>query len=328
MRKIAYFIFTMLFLVGAGNAAEFQGDHLFACGKSWDISPGLQPSALALVSLDDMSAKHFDLVYKRYTQLFEATLSATEKSNAEVSRFVASLPRADSFEVKDFDVSHEAGQKAEVFLKGTDKEIFMKCDKLPPYFVNMASVSLMTRWVRSQEILPELEKRASFVAHQSKVHEALLYNGLPMWPWELWLNGKRLGKDDWEPLFKTQWILMRPTAGVGISTQNGFSENLNVSVGVEPLGFVNYRDDDYKTWWGASLLLTSSTNAGSGLGGLLRWNHYVLGVTHHTSAAAGIPDDNFVFVGVELFDLFNKKKRDDFSEWQQLQKNRLSEILH
>jgi hypothetical protein len=273
-----------------------------------------------------MAARRFDLVYRRYTQLFEATLLAAERSDPEVSRFVDGIPRATGFEAKYFDVTPEPDLKAEVFFSGTVNEIVVTCKTLKPYFANMASVALMTRWVRGQEILPDLEKRASFVAHQSKMHEALLYNGLPMWPWELWLNGKRLGKDDWEPLFKTQLVFMRPVAGFGIDTRNGVSGNLNVGVGVEPMGFVRYQDD-YRSWWGASLLVTSNTNAGTGVGGLVRWNSYVLGMTHHESTASGMPGSNFVFIGVELFDLVNNK-RGDFSEWKQLQKNRMAKIIH
>jgi hypothetical protein len=326
MSKILYTILITLLLVGACSAAELQEDRLFACGKTFEISPELQPSALMAATAAEFDAKRFDLVYRRFVQLFESTLLTAEKNEPDVSKFIIGITRTKDLEAKYYNVSHNPIRKEEVFFSATGNEILVKCDSIPSHFADMAAVSLMTRWVRGQEILPELKQRSSFVAHQSLAHEALLYSGLPMWPWELWANGKRLGKDDWEPLFKTQLVLMRPTAGVGIDTRNGIAGNLNVSVGIEPLGFVRYQSDKYNAWWGASLLVTSSTSSGTGVGGLLRWNNYVLGMTHHEANLTGEPAGNYVFVGVELYDMFNKK-RDDFNEWKQLQQKRVSDLM-
>lgn len=327
MQRILYAILATLFVAGTSCAATFQGEQLHACGRNYNISPDLQPAALMDSSAAELEAKNFALVYKRYAQRFESTLLAIETTDPVTAKFIASIRRANNFEEKYFDVTHEPDLKAEVFFASTGNEIIIKCGEIPPYFADMAAVSLMTRWVRTQQSLPEYEQRANFVVRQSQAHEALLYNGLPMWPWELWLNGKRLVKDDWEPLFTTQWVFLRPVAGIEINTRDRASANLDIGAGIEPLGFVHYQNAEYTSWWGASLLLTSSTNAGIGVGGLLRWNNYVLGVTRHQSNTAGIPDSNFVFIGVELFDLLNKK-RADFNEWKKLQKNRVAEVLN
>lgn len=328
MQRILYAILATLLFAGTSCAATFQGEQLHACGRSYNISPDLQPTALFISSTAELEAKNFALVYKQYAQRFESTLLANKTNDPVTAKFIARILSISSEEEKYFDVTHEPDLKAEVFFAGSDnnREIIVECSKIPPYFADMAAVSLMTRWVRSQELLGPAESRSRFTIQQYIAHEALLYNGLPMWPWELWLNGKRLGKSDWEALFKTQWVFLRPVAGIEINTRDRASANLDIGVGIEPLGFVHYQNDEYKSWWGASLLVTSSTNAGIGVGGLLRWNSYVLGVTRHESNTAGIPDSNFVFIGVELFDLLNKK-RDDFNEWKQLQKNRVSEVL-
>lgn len=63
-------------------------------------------------------------------------------------------------------------------------------------------------------------------------------------------------------------------------------------------------------WWGASLVVTSSTRDGIGVGGLVRWNNYVLGVTRHKSDTPGESDNTFILLGVDLYDLFNKKRPD------------------
>ena len=112
---------------------------------------------------------------------------------------------------------------------------------------------------------------------QREMPRTLLKNGLAMWPWELWLNGLRLSKKDSDPLFRTQWVFMRPTAGIEIDTYSQASADLQASVALEPLGFVRYRGEGYSHWWGASVVITASTSRGAGYGGLFRWDNYVIG---------------------------------------------------
>lgn len=326
MSRLLFIFVAALLFSGVACAATIQDEHIFACDKNLNITPKLQPLALLNSTAADIDANHFNLVYKRFAQIFEETILDSERMDPSVTSFISRIRGAQSLGYKDFDVRHNPDNGWEIFFQGPRTEIIYKCDALPGYFADMAAVSLMTQWVRGQETLPELQNRALQVVNQAKAHEALLYNGLPMWPWELWLNGKRLGKSDWEPLFKTQLIILRPTAGVEINTRNRASGNLDASVGVEPLGFVHYRNNDYSSWWGASLLVTSTTGAGIGLGGLLRWNNYVLGVTRHESNSAGISSSNFIFIGVELYDFANKR-RGDFDEWKKLQKTRTAEVF-
>lgn len=326
MHRILVVSLIALFLAGTTQAATIQDNRLYACNNTRDTSPELQPTALLDSSLTDIEANRFDLIYQRFSQIYIATLSAEEKTDNEIVRFISDLSRANSFEAVHFNVKHSAAEKSEFVFSNSRNSIPFECSNLPPHFANMATISLMTQWMRNRETLPKLKDRATFVSRQSKAHEALLNNGLPMWPWELWLNGKRLGSSDWEPLFKTQWVAMRPSVGFKINLSNGTSGNMEASIGLEPLGFVRYQSDDYKNWWGASLLVTSSTNAGIGLGALLRRNNYVLGITRHESNTAGIPASNFLFIGIELYDLANKQ-RSDLKEWKQLQNNRLMQIL-
>ena len=128
-----------------------------------------------------------------------------------------------------------------------------------------------------------------------------------MWPWELWLNGLRLSDKDADPLFRTQWVVLRPSAGIEIDLRSQASADLQASVMLEPLGFVRYRGDSYAHWWGASLVVTSSTRRGAGIGALLRWDNYVIGLTRHKEEGSE-PDSTFLMVGVDLYDLVNKKR--------------------
>jgi hypothetical protein len=326
MRRAASVGIAWLLVAGAAGAANLAGDRLQICDRTEEISPELRPSALLDVAGAALAARRYGQVYERFAERFAATLGEAEKTDERNRRFIANIVRASALRPNALDVSRGEPGKEVLFRTRPEDRIELDCAALTRREADMAAVALLARWVRGQELLPELAQRARFVAEQSKAHEALIENGLPMWPWELWLNGKRLGASDWEPLFKTQWVLARPSVGVEINTRNRAEGNLEASVGIEPIGFVRYLRDDYTEWWGASLLVTSSTREGLGLGALLRWNRYVLGVTRHESGVAGEPGSRFVFLGVELYDALNRK-RDDFEEWKDVQRRRVQALL-
>lgn len=326
MKNILLAVAVIFTILGAASAATLQGDHLQMCDQTLDISPNLRPSALLVITIKDYEAKRFGQIYESFAQQFENTLKDATPHAPSMDKFIANIRHAHDFIDNVFDVTPALDGKSEKLFESRPEEISFNCTQLAPHQVDMAAVALMTRWIRSQEELPELNIHAIFIAKQSKAHEALLNNGLPMWPWELWLNGKQLGHSDWEPLFKTQWILMRPIAGFEINTSNRASGNLQVSVGVEPIGFIKYQNDEYDSWWGMSLLATSSNQEGIGIGGLLRWNNYSLGITRHQSDTVGNPGSNFVFIGIEFHD-FIAKKQEDFETWKNLQSKRLDSVL-
>lgn len=306
-------------------AASLQDDRLAICDRSVAIAETLRPSALMEAAAPHLASGQFARIYPLFAERFEATLPDVARARPEVAAFVAQL-RTPSFEPRLFDVVPDDDKRREFVFEGSAMQFAIECATLAPYQANLAAVSLMTGWVRGQQRLPDIEARARFVAEQSHAHEALLTNGLPMWPWELWANGLRLGESDWEPLFRTQWVLLRPTVGVAMGTRSRAEADLDASVGIEPLGFVRYRDAEYRSWWGVSLLVTSTTSDGIGLGALLRWNDYVLGVTRHKSDIPGQGDSNFVFVGLDLYQVVNSR-RDEFTAWKTQQKTRVGELL-
>lgn len=308
------------------HAASLQDDRLAICDRSVAIAETLRPSALMEAAAPHLASGQFARIYPLFAERFEATLPDAARARPEMPAILAQL-RTPTFEPGKFDVVPDDDKRREIVFESTGAHFAIDCATLAPYQANLAAVALMNGWVRGQQRLPDLEARARFVAGQSQAHEALLANGLPMWPWELWVNGLRLGESDWEPLFRTQWVLLRPTVGVAMGTRSRAEADLDASVGIEPLGFVRYRDADYRSWWGVSLLVTSTTRDGIGLGALLRWNDYVLGVTRHKSDIPGQGDSNFVFVGLDLYRMVNSK-REEFTAWKTQQKSRVGELLN
>ena len=290
MRRAAFILF--LFATCAG-AAELRGDAIFLC------------DALRQPSIKSSEAT-------AYGKLADALAAAVgnERTRPEVARFLAVLRNPQG---RSFDVAPE-GNTEKIFRSVPAETITISCaPSVPQYLVEVATAALLAERIRIEHELPVMKTRAAILEKASRDAEDLLKNGLAMWPWELWLNGLRLSDKDADPLFRTQWVVLRPSAGIEIDLRSQSSADLQASVMLEPLGFVRYRGDSYAHWWGASLVVTSSTRRGAGIGALLRWDNYVIGLTRHKGEGSE-PDSTFRMVGVDLYDLVNKK-RTELKDW-------------
>lgn len=290
MRRAAFILF--LFATCAG-AAELRGDAIFLC------------DALRQPSIKSSEAT-------AYGKLADALAAAVgnERTRPEVARFLAVLRNPQG---RSFDVAPE-GNTEKIFRSVPAETITISCaPSVPQYLVEVATAALLAERIRIEHELPVMKTRAAILEKASRDAEDLLKNGLAMWPWELWLNGLRLSDNDADPLFRTQWVVLRPSAGIEIDLRSQSSADLQASVMLEPLGFVRYRGDSYAHWWGASLVVTSSTRRGAGIGALLRWDNYVIGLTRHKGEGSE-PDSTFLMVGVDLYDLVNKK-RTELKDW-------------
>ncbi|HEU0259739.1 MAG TPA: hypothetical protein VFR57_10025 [Burkholderiales bacterium] len=290
MRRAAFILF--LFATSAG-AAELRGDAIFLC------------DALRQPSIKSSEAT-------AYGKLADALAAAVgnERTRPEVARFLAVLRNPQG---RSFDVAPE-GNTEKIFRSVPAETITISCaPSVPQYLVEVATAALLAERIRIEHELPVMKTRAAILEKASRDAEDLLKNGLAMWPWELWLNGLRLSDKDADPLFRTQWVVLRPSAGIEIDLRSQSSADLQASVMLEPLGFVRYRGDSYAHWWGASLVVTSSTRRGAGIGALLRWDNYVIGLTRHKGEGSE-PDSTFLMVGVDLYDLVNKK-RTELKDW-------------
>jgi hypothetical protein len=304
----------------SGLAGELKGDFVGMCDGTFEPREALRPSVLEGAVQPHVACKAFAGAYRALAQALERSLVPAERGMQRIAEFRRHLLRANAFQIADFQVNREPTDPTkEKILQSHADEIAIDCnDPVPQYLVDVAAVSLLAARVRAVQAKPQLADIAAAVARASVQAEGLLKDGLPMWPWELWLNGLRLSERDSDPLFRIQWVFMRPTAGIEVDTRNRAAADLNASVAIEPVGFVRYRGTDYAQWWGASMVVTSSTSRGLGIGGLLRWNNYVLGVTHHRAERRGEDGSAFVFVGVELHELISKK-RAELKEWKGFQ---------
>jgi hypothetical protein len=113
-------------------------------------------------------------------------------------------------------------------------------------------------------------------------YEQWLFDGLAQWPWELWLNGRRLPRDFADPPPRWQWIALRPNASLVANLDTFEDSALDYALTFEPIGFVRYVEgSSYRKWWGLSPTLTLTGDHGAGYGLLGRYNNFVLGAAYH-----------------------------------------------
>jgi hypothetical protein len=316
---------SLALVAQSGFAAELRGDSILLCDALREPSAALRPAGALLELSADMASRDFAAAYGKLADLLAAALRPGERAMPGVERFLANLRNGNALPFQFFAVNPVRRENAEKLFEAHPDQISIPCAAVPRYLVDVSAASLIAFRVGERKDLPLLAERALAVAQRSQEAEELLNKGLPMWPWETWANGLRLSSQDSDPLFRTQWVLLRPTAGMEVDTRNRASADLQASVAIEPLGFVRYRGEGYTHWWGASLVVTSSTRRGAGVGALLRWDNYVLGLTRH-KGDAGLPDSNFLLVGIDLYDFLNKK-RADLKDWDAFREKRTQGLL-
>lgn len=128
-------------------------------------------------------------------------------------------------------------------------------------------------------------------------YENYVLRGLPMWPWEMWVNGFLVPDDFNAPAPMRQWIFLRPNVSPALVTGSTEEAGLDFGLTLE-LGHIWYRKKDYSSWWGVSAMAAITDDEGVGYGGLLRWDNYTLGVAHHDKN-----DEDLVYLSVDLYQL-------------------------
>jgi len=296
------------------------------CGKPVTPSAPFERQALIDQTAADMAAGQTQAALDKLAASYEQTLRPAERGTPESTAFLQQLRAPTSRWSALWEISNDDDGNAVLFERdATARKVVIRCDTPPAAnFHDMAAIaSYVHVALAAQEAEPKMQQFAA-LKKQAMDHENLIRNGFPMWPWELWLNGRRLGKSDAAPLFKTQYIFFRPTAGVEINTRSREDADLEASLAIEPIGFIHYTDDTYSKWWGLSAVITASTGDGMGYGGLLRYGRYSAGLTLHKSDVEG--DDVHLLLGVDFYDLI-ESKRAEFPQYKDDLKKAFSDLL-
>jgi hypothetical protein len=192
---------------------------------------------------------------------------------------------------------------AELF-KGTAYVITFPCPPSPDKqdLVVLANIYAAEAVLSFQKSVarPKLERAAAEIGRLDKNYTAYLRDGLPMWPWEAWING--LGMDVERDIGKPvpgQWVFLRPGAGMETNMASRDKADAKLGLGIEPIGYVWYVDSGagrYTRYHGVSLLTTLRSEPGVGYGILYRYGQYNLGIVRHY----GQERDTALFIGIDL----------------------------
>jgi hypothetical protein len=206
------------------------------------------------------------------------------------------------------------------FFKGTENVISGTCPvaataatpavpgvNFSPGTIHLRYAQIAALQVRANGNLLLQKAAHARIRDLSNQYENLLTKGMPMWPWEMWANGSRLGTSDAEPPWTTQLVLLHPTGGLSVVATDWRDTRIKAALGLEPIGFVRYLDKtEYDRWWGLSTLIAFPTSRNAGVGGLGRYNTWSLGATWHP-AADQRDEEVLLFLGVEIYDLLQEK---------------------
>jgi hypothetical protein len=284
------------------------------CGVPITPSPEFERATLIDQTASDIASGHEQVAFNRIADTYERSLRPAEKATPAADDFVRQLRAPTSRWSALWEISNDDNGDAILFERDTTaRKVTIPCRQRPllAYFHDMAAIANYLHIALAAREAPEKQAQWNALKKQATDHEDLIRNGLPMWPWELWLNGKRLGKSDADPLFKTQLVFLRPTAGVEVNTRSRGLADLEGSLLLEPIGFVRYIDDSqYSKWWGVSAVVTATTGQGMGYGALFRYGRYSAGLTLHHSEVAGVSNDVYLAFSMDLYGLIEQKREE------------------
>ncbi len=252
------------------------------------------------------------IYYKRLLSQFRVGLSVEEQRNEFVKEFIQLL--TDIIDNNKRDILkirlHPMSDSYVLATRSSDYPI--PCNDIEEnYLIDIAHMVNSLNKIHDASFEVFREQADKTIQLRNMQYQNWFDNGLPMWPQETWLNGLFLNESDAEQPARHQWVLLRPSVGIGSNVNNSISNSkLEATLGLEIAGFAHYLNDDYSNYWGMSLLTTLGDDVGVGYGVLLRYNNYVLGYTkREEDAALGIDDDNgYIFIGYDLYQLLHDKK--------------------
>ncbi len=151
----------------------------------------------------------------------------------------------------------------------------------------------------------ERKKVISAIKKAEKRWRSYIFNGFSQYPWEALLNGHLTSFDIQHPP-KLQYLLLHPELSFEVKTDN-LQAKIEVLT-VEVIGILRYQNE-WKNFYGLSLIVNMRDDLGAGVGALVHYNMYSLGIVWHDIDDDGnrFDDPPFLTVGIDLYKLFENK---------------------
>jgi hypothetical protein len=323
MKATSLRLATALFVIAVAASAGAAENPIIWCGWQADPAHPLSWAAVRNEVQPLLANKNYrgayQLILAKYRQAQEAVRERTPNAvsfEAELQDFMGGTTGRTSFQFIDRGPNESQlllKAKTITFPCGPDTKLGLDgvyatfASKFPEQ-TNIGYAANLIFVASGDEVQNLLGPAADVIDNRATGYRGLLLDGLPMWPWELYLNGRLFGMHSLEsPVPKYQVVFFRPSVGMEITWPSQEEAKAEASIGVEPIGFVRYTGSDYKNWWGASALVTLGTaDHGAGLGVLGRYNNYAVGVTKRKNT-----DGVFMFFSYDFYDLVNNKEKRD-----------------
>lgn len=194
----------------------------------------------------------------------------------------------------------DSGNAIGIFIDCTDMVSNREAQAIAYFSDTMYQASRIEQW-KSVKI------GASVVEDIYATHRDRLFNGLPMWPQETWLNGLNIDfdTDKAEKAPDRQWIFLRPSIAPALRFSGSADSELDAALVIEPFGFIHYKkDSEFRKWRGASLMVSLTGDNGVGYGALYRHDHWILGAAYHSKTS-----EPMLYVSVDLYKLIVPEDR-------------------
>lgn len=314
MKNRIVYICVLFISMGLVTNAIAQ-EKILLCDKDiYDTSHPFYWNNLKSIVPDNLGPGEANKVYGEIFHRYMLSLGQEAKQQAFVKKFIK-LQQNIIAGVTSANLSMKPGLDGVELSSGSEIVGTVPCqDKDKPYLVTIKYVTIAYKKVHdaSWETLRGAVSRQIELRDQQ--YTDWFTNGLPMWPLETWANGKLLDKSDAIKPKDWQLVVVRPTVGLGVNSNDGIRDTKpEMTLAIEPIGYVKYTKKDYSSYWGVSFLMTAGDDHGIGYGALARYNNYVLGIVKRRkdNLALGVKgDDLYVFIGFDLYELVHKKQEE------------------
>ncbi|MGB5398257.1 MAG: hypothetical protein WBN96_14015, partial [Gammaproteobacteria bacterium] len=198
---------------------------------------------------------------KVYQQLLDSYLLNLEQGDlqrAQVKQFIAvqkSIIRGESSAILVIDPGFNSGYE---LISGHETVFIVPCESAQEsWLIDIAYLATAYSKIHNVSFEVFRETANATIQKRNLQYQNWFDNGLPMWPQETWLNGLFLDESDAKQPARLQWVLLRPSVGLGGNAHDGISNNkFAATLGLEVAGFAHYLNEDYSNYWGLSFLAT------------------------------------------------------------------------
>lgn len=288
------------------------------CGQPYDAGhPWAWPQVRQRYAAP-LAAGDFPSVYQQLARAFALSPNQRDESvRRTVAAHIAQVASGAVGARQEFELSSvfdpAAGTRRLVLFSGPEQIDLDECGTSSEDKLGRDELRYLAQDMVALSDLELAAARGAAFEHIEQIDERYdryLSKGFPMFPWESFVNSLLLAPEhlaSGPPHF--QIVALHPAAGVEATMKLRANDGWSPVLCLEPVGWVYYPPkEDFRTWWGASALLTFRRDIGMGAGLLFRYQSFSLGFTLRPLTEGGSlrHGERFVFLGIDVYKFLKK----------------------